>query len=236
MARTRTFAALRSEALALADCGNDPHILEAYDADGTGTVDLAALWVNQGIAELWRKLVHVDPDRYVVRTTQATVVGTSAYNLPAGFMAIRRVDLIVGTNRIPIDRWELQEAPYYSQDQTLGANGYRTRYRVMGQGIAGATTQIWFDPDPGANTFAIWYVVAPILLVADGDTFDGVAGFEDWVVAYAALRMCQRQETDATPIMAEMARIESSIVATASSRDQGRAPRIADVRQRGFRR
>jgi hypothetical protein len=229
--RTRTLAALEDDARQLADTVNDAHVTSA----------LAIIWINQGIAELWRKLVNVYPDRYTLRATFSTTAGTAAYDMADvlttdDFMAVRRVDLLVGSQRIPIEPFALQEAPYHASDPTNGYNGRLTRYRIIGQGIDGTGTQIYFDPDPGTNTFAIWYVQAPQLLVADDDVFDGIAGCEDWVVCYAAMRMCIRQETDHTPIMAEMARIESSILSAGGKRDVGRAPQIADVRPRGIRR
>lgn len=227
--------------MAMADCGHDPHITEADDADG-GTFNLAALWVNQGIAELWRKCVRVYPDRYLRTVTFTTTAGTAAYSLATilddgdmetdnddNFLAIRRLDLIRGTTRIAIDPFTLQDAPYYSPTPSAGG---LTRYRVIGQGIDGTDSHIYFDPDPGTNTYALWYIEAPPTLTADDDTFDGIAGLEDWVVLYAALRMCIRQETSTAEIMNEMARIESSITSTAANRDVGRATRIADVRPR----
>lgn len=223
--RTRTLLAMRNEARALADTVNDPHVSDAQ----------ATLWINQGIADLWRQLVHHDPDRYVIRTTLATTTGTLSYSLTVtapDLMAIRRVDLIRGTLRIPIEPFSIQEPPYLSQDSRGGGG---TRYRLMGGGIAGAATALYFDPDPGTNTYALWYIQAPQTLSADGDTFDGIAGLEDYVVAFTALRMQIRQETDPSAVMAEMSRIASSIGATAAHRDVGRAPRIADVRPRGMR-
>lgn len=235
--RTRTFLALQSEAMALADCGHDTHITEADDGAG-GTINLAALWVNQGIADLWRKLVRASPDRYVVSATLNTTAGTFAYDLEEDFLAIRRVDLMRGAQRLPVEPFEFQSAPYYVPDTTIGVSaGIRTRYRVVGQGVDGSTTQIHFDPDPGTNTYTIWYVTTPPVLAADDDVFDGVAGYEDYIVAYAAFRMMVRQDNTETAafVLAEQNRIESPIVASAANRDVGRAPRIADVRPRGFR-
>lgn len=239
--RARTFLALQAEAQALADCGNDPHITAADDGDG-GTINLSALWVNQGIAELWRKVVRANPDRYLRRVTFSTTAGTAAYNLSDvlddsdpetteddDFLAIRRLDLIRGNDRIAIDRFELQDAPYRNANPLTGG---LTRYRVIGQGVDGSDSQIYFDPDPGTNTYALWYVQRPPVLTEDDDTFDGIAGLEDWVVCFAALRMCIRQETSTAEIMAEMARIESGIAPIAGQRDMGRAPKIANTRTR----
>lgn len=221
--RVRTLAELDAEVRGLTDTVNDPHI----------SATLLTTWINQGVAELWRKLVKAYPDRYVLRATVTTTANDFAYDLEEDFLAIRRVDLVQGTQRIAIEPFALQEAPIYSAD-TRG--GGRTRYRVVGGGIDGSETQIVFDPSPGANTYDVWYVQAPQLLVADDDVFDGIAGYEDFVVCFAALRVCTRQETDPSAVMAEMARVEASIVATAADRDVGRAPRIADVRRRGFAR
>jgi hypothetical protein len=241
--RARTYLSLRAEALAMADCGHDLHILEADDGNG-GTMDLAALWINQGIADLWRKLVRVSPDRYLRSDDFTTTAGTRSYALATtilatdDFLAVRRIDLVQGSSRIPIAPFEWQEAPYWYPDPTFAnAAGVRTRYRVIGQGIDGASASIYFDPDPGTNTYTLWYIQAPRSLSGDSDAFDGVAGFEDYVVCYAAYRMMLRQDNteSAQFCMAEMQRIEGSIAATAANRDVGRAPRIADVRPRGFR-
>lgn len=233
--RARTLAELDAEARALADTVNDAHISTAQ----------GYRWINQGVAELWRKLVVAYPDRYLVGPVSfTTTAGTARYLLSTilddddpettgdeDFMAIRRLDLIQGTRRIAVEPFGMQEPPYHNSDSRGGG---RTRYRVIAQGIDGTGSAIYFDPDPGSNTYELWYIQAPQILVATGDSFDGVAGFEDWVVCFAAMRMCIRQETDPTPIMAEMQRIESSITAAAANRDVGRAPRIADVRPRGF--
>ena len=51
----------------------------------------------------------------------------------------------------------------------------RLRFR---NGIDGEATRLVFDRRPQAGRYEVHYVQAPQLLEADGDTFDGVAGFE----------------------------------------------------------
>lgn len=222
MARARTLLQLRTEVRALSDTVGDPHITDAQ----------ILVWINQGIAELWRRLTKLDADRYMVTTpaTIATTAGTQVYALPADFMAARVVYRLEGTRRIPIDRFELQQAAYDNGDPRDGWT--RTRYRIVGQGIGGASTSIMFDPDPGTASYRVFYIQAPALLSADGDTFDGVAGWEDWVVNTTARKVCIRQETDVSAIDAELMRIDADITSSATHRDVGRAPRIADTRRR----
>ena len=224
MARARTFAELQAEARALTDTVGDDHVSDTQ----------LGVWLNQGIAELWRKLVACDAGRYAIRDTLSTTAGTQGYDVEDDFLAMLRVSRLDGTRRIPIARFNFQQAAYDSPDPR---GGDLTRYTIIGQGIEGDASQIYFDPDPGTNTYETWYVQCPQLLSADDDVFDGVAGYEDWVVLYASLRIfIRQQDPDQMGILAEMARIDASIVKSATHRDVGSAPRIADVRQRSGRR
>jgi hypothetical protein len=219
--RARTLTELLTEVRALTDTVGDPHVTDAQ----------LTVWINQGIAELWRKLVTVSPDRYAVEATIATTAGDDAYDLEDDFMSIYRVCKMDGTRRIPLEQFEVVGAPYHAPDPS--ASGQRPRYRVMGGGLDGSTTQIYFDPDPGTATYEYWYIQAPQLLVTGGDTFDGVAGYEDWVVNYTSLKVfIRQQDPEQVGIQAEMMRIEANIAASAARRDVGRAARIVDVRPR----
>lgn len=221
MARARTLLQLRTEVRALTDTVGDDHVSDAQ----------LLVWINQGIAELWRKLVAVSPDRYAIAETITTTVGDSSYDLEDDFLSMYRIEQVRGTQRFPLRDFNLRQAPYDNSD-SRGSTGV-PRYRVVGGGIDGSTTQIVFDPDPGANTYAYWYIQAPQLLASDDDEFDGIAGYEDWVVLYTALRVyIRQQDPEQASIAAEMARIEASIAASAAHRDVGHAPRIADTRRR----
>lgn len=219
--RARTLTQLLTEVRALTDTVGDPHVTDAQ----------LTVWINQGIAELWRKLATVSPDRYAVAETISTTAGTDGYALEDDFMSIYRVCRMQGTTRIPLEEFSVVGIPYIAPDPSVA--GQLPQYRVMGGGIDGSTTMIYFDPDPGTNTYEYWYIQAPQLLAAGGDTFDGVAGYEDWVVLFTALRLfIRQQDPEQASIMAEMQRIEANIAASAARRDVGRAARIVDVRPR----
>lgn len=221
MARTRTLTALQTEVRVLTDTVGDEHVSDAQ----------LLVWINQGIAELWRKLVGALPDRYALYETIATTAGTDSYALEDDFMSIYRVERVEGRNRYPIEPFNMVAAPYRNTDPQNGAG--QTRYRIVGGGIDGAGTRIVFDPDPGTATYGYWYIQAPQLLASGADEFDGIAGYEDRVVLYAALRVyIRQQDPDQAAIAAEIARIDAAISASAAHRDVGHAPRIADVRPR----
>lgn len=220
MARARTLLQLRTEVRALTDTADDEHASDA----------IVNVWINQGIAELWRKLVNVSAYRYAVQDTITTVAGTNTYDLEDDFLSILSIWRVSGTQRIPLQNINPVEAPYRSSDVSMRG---LPRYWIPGGGIDGSGTAIYFDPDPGANTYGYWYIQTAQLLDADGDTFDGICGYEDWVVLYTALRVfIRQQDPEQVGVIQEMARIESSITASAARRDVGHAPRIADVRPR----
>jgi hypothetical protein len=187
----------------------------------------ALAWCNAGYAELVDMITNLDPDRYLLSTNIATAQGTPNYELPEDFARGRRVDLIVGGRPYPVKRFELQEPPYSSFDPMATPAGAGTRYRFVGN-------EIWFDPDPGTNTYRLYYVQAPQFLDAN-DSIDGVAGWESWIACFIAIRMKIKEDKDASTmaLSAEMSRIESRIKASASRRDSGSGETVADVQPRG---
>ncbi len=229
MARTVTLAALRNDARGLADAEGDTNVTDAQ----------ILVWINGDIQRLWNRLAIADPDRCTQSTTINTTAGTLGYNLPADFHEIRAVDLHQGANRIPVTRWIQQERWQHrsASDSYLAAmwNGTPTHYRVMGQGIAGAEAQIRFLPDPGTNTYTVLYIEVAPLLSADGDTFDGIAGWEQWIALRVARRILRKQQRYEQDFEQEIAEIEREIDAMAGLRDAAEAPRIADVRSPRFR-
>jgi hypothetical protein len=206
---------MRTEVRVLTDTVNDGHITDAH----------LNVWINQGLRELVGTLSRIDPDRYYVTTDLNTTAGTLLVALPSNFHQMRRVDWLVGTQTYPIEPFSLQEPPYLDPYASPGNPYADLRYRVMAQAL-------YFNRDPGAGTVRIHYTQAPITLSLDGSSFDGVMGWEDWIVMFAAARVRVRNDEDASFELAEMARIEDKIKSEASNRDAGRAPRIADVRPR----
>lgn len=99
----------------------------------------------------------------------------------------------------------------------------------MGQGIDGTEGLLYFEPDPGTETYTLHYIQAPQELAADDDDFDGVAGWEEWVIYDVGIRMMLKEEADASALERERARIEARIRRMAGERDSGTAPRVQDT-------
>jgi len=84
-------------------------------------------------------------------------------------------------------------------------------------------------------TVVVEYVPVYTDLVADGDKFDGVNGWEEYQVCFAA--KCMATKDEEWPLVgelkAEMARLRDRIAKLAPTRDAFRAERVKDVRGRG---
>jgi hypothetical protein len=217
--RTRTLAQLREEALERSDnVGN-----------GAITTAFANTLVNQGIAELVDLLVASDPERYYATETISTTAGTASYAPVATTVrSVIGVSLVVDDQRIPIEPLLIQER-LGPRNYTPAGRYPHTRYALRGNG---AGTRLHFDPDPGTNTYELIYVAQPANLTADGDTFDGFAGWEDYVVLYVAIALKDKLEEDSSFLRADLAKIRERIKCYAEERDAGSPPRIANVRRR----
>lgn len=214
MARARTLAQLRASVRQRADIEGvttytDPEI------DG---------YINDSIADLHRKLVRAWEDDYTDETTFATVVGQEAYDLSGvGPLHVRAVELLVGASAKPrpLDRWNFTNRSEYDR----GTNGGRpAAYRLVG------LEAIRILPVPDAvHTIRVWYVPGPTTLVLDTDEYDGRSGFEEYVVADAAIKVGIKEEADVRALVAERAQALADIMATAKVKDANRPDTVLDV-------
>lgn len=124
--------------------------------------------INSAIAEVWDLLVNTNPtEMYSKDGSISTVTGTTAYSLPSDFL-----------NAIAV----------YAVDSTTGTqrpvdpvNNYDRGYMRAPQ----STYTITLEYNPVAT-----------ILVNDSDTFDGVNGYEELVIALAARNFLIKEESD----------------------------------------
>lgn len=182
---------------------------------------------NDLIAQVWREILVVDPDRLVTMTTLSTTAGTFAYTLPSDFMSIRRLDWVDGTQRRTIE-----PAPMLELDMSSAGNGNQgdVVYRLIGGGQSGTTERIHLRPDPGTTTYELWYAIAPPVLSTDGATLDCRFGEHAYVIAGLAAFCMERQQDDSSPFRREQGAALEHVRTMARRRDVGRAKKITDVR------
>jgi hypothetical protein len=180
-------------------------------------------WLNKGLFEVHVAFVAAGGDK-MFRTSLpiTTIAGTASYNLPFTMLELTAVEMTInGNDRVMLHPFETYDRPYLLS-ASPGWSGQPTHYRVQGKNSYITQGTIEFLPTPtGVYTITLWYIYAPTRLVAGGDSFDGVAGFEDYAIKYAVPHCAVKAETCelAAWCAGEMARIKTNALAQIRNRD-----------------
>ena len=167
--------------------------------------------VNEAIAELYDILKGKRDDRLVTSTTLATVVGVASVALPSDFYELRK--LIIVDSQAQSGFTRLRKVDLDSAHKFWQLYGKRYRYRLQGN-------LLFLHPTPQAiESLTLYYIPYAPLLVADGDTFDGVSGYEELVTALGWRRCLVRQDLGTSEMDAEIQRLAARISSAADGRD-----------------
>lgn len=214
MANPVALSVMRADVRSRADIETSEHVSDT-DIDR---------WINNGIADVHKKLMKSDPDFFTVEV-EITPTSASDYDLEDDFLSIRGV--WYGAMTDPI---ETRSKIYRFHYQEMGIGPTpgglcRTRYKVIGQSIR-------FVPVPQSNrTITVAYVPIPTLLEEDEDTWDSVLGLEEYPVEFACWKARVKAEEDFSGHIMALNEMKDAIGEIAGRRDVSGAPRIARVRQ-----
>lgn len=222
--RTRTLTQLISDLRLLSDTQN----LTTRHDDASLTRA-----INQAIQRFREKLSTEGINHYLQPSTVTLSVGaTSPYPfttldlsaLSPGVVRVYQVHVTVDNRVIPLEGVEFTEV---------------TRYQDVYQGVKSGvplafanwtTNKLAIVPPPdSAYSAVVWYLPVLADLVNGADTFDGVAGWEDWVVYQAAIQIANRDrdQTQIALLASERDRIWAELI-----RSAGRVNRAATTRRR----
>ena len=184
-------------------------------------------YVNASVKELYDLLVAAFDDYYIADAYEVTLAADSHITLPTDFYKLRGVDKSNSTsNWFTLKPFNFLERNKYNNQNlanyALGPN--LVNYRVFGSTI---------KLEPSYNSegnYRIWYVPKCPALVSDTDSFDGINGWEDYVVVDCAIKMLQKQEDDVSVLMAQKNELKSRIEAMSADRDAGSPETITDAR------
>lgn len=181
-------------------------------------------YVRQSVARLYTLLDRLDYQYYLSEYTFSTTSGENAYALPADFWVLKGCKVQLSSGR-SVRCTPFMPAEHVWLDNTAQwpAYGAPIFYRL-------AQDNLIFAPIPtGVYSVTISYTPTPPALADDTDTFDGIAGFERWVVLDAAIKCKQKDSLDPSLLVAEKAEVEAWITSLANTRDTGETQRISDV-------
>jgi len=182
-------------------------------------------YLEEGKAELHELVVDKHEDFLVRSTTFSLVANQNGYDLPSDFLMPRGVDLVSGNNTYTVRPFMFRERNRLEGWYGGNSVGYNFMYQIFGN-------QIWFEPAPSSSgSIKLWYVPQVERFKNDGDTLNVAYanGWERYIVLYAAIKALQKEESDVSFLMAELAGVQKKIESN-SYRSPSDPKRIVDVR------
>jgi len=208
MARPVTFIEMKTRARQRADMENSTFIKESE----------LNFYINDSLAELYDILVQkFGANYYLKQFTITTAPGVLEYDLPVDFYKINGVDLVRGNSDSNLT---LKPFMFIERNSRTFFDNYR--YRLLGNKIH------FLDPD-ASREILVWYVPISERLVLDTDTFDGINGYEEYVIIDAAIKMKEKEESDIQGLLVSKQMMNKRIEEAAENRDEGSSDRVTDV-------
>lgn len=174
-------------------------ILNAADMANTSYISDAELltYINAAYASFYDLVTKADPLNYM-GITPTTVTFTSTTNYA----------------NLPADYYRMVGVDVQSGGDWIPISSFQF-------GGRGYTTVA------SSGTARIWYVPAPTVFTnVTTDNFDGVAGWEEYIVQMCAIDCLNKEESNTNAQRAKLAEVTARIQAAADSRDAGSPPRI----------
>lgn len=216
MARTRTLSELRTEAREEAGMENSAFVTDAE-------VDRR---INNRIAALYGKLVKARGEQfYRTSASFSTVANTATVALPTDFFKLLGLDVVIGS-----DTFDPKPMNWSRRNDFQDVSGWSSHRSIYYQ-IEKANLRFWPTPE-AIYSGTIWYLPHATVLASGSETFDGINGWERWVVLGVVIALLRKEESDVSAHLAELAEIDEQIAALATTRDDDGADFPRDVRRR----
>jgi hypothetical protein len=156
-------------------------------------------YVNASAQELYDIMVAAFEDYYFEETLTTLAPQQNTIALPSNFYKIRGIDEVINP-----------------------------QFRVTVKPYEWLERNIYIYPVGGRNLAIYWIPKMPVLAL-DTDTFDGMNGFEQYIITDVARKILMKEESDVQAMMAEKAEIKNRIQGMSANRMAGDANRIQDV-------
>jgi hypothetical protein len=156
-------------------------------------------YVSDSCATVYNMLVMARGHAYYQTTTTFVTTSATLYALPADFFELQLAQIDYGGLKQTLRPFMLKEAARWSE-----------------------------MPSQPGYTVTLRYTPAPPTLTLDADTFDGIAGFEQWAVLDAAIKALTKEESDVSVLLAQRAMKEQEIARLAPTRDAQFPDRVID--------
>ena len=193
--------------------------------------------INQSYYELYDLLVQKYGNDYYVAAplTIPITAGSQTYALPNGvnysaapaFYKLMGVDLQLypgQDNFLTLHPFMFSERNKFASPNFSALGGVlRPNYRLSGNNI------MLIPASPSGQSIRLWYVPRLIELAADGNSADGISGWDEYIIVDAAIKALQKEESDVSVLMAQKQALIARIEAAGENRDQGAPQTVSDV-------
>jgi len=191
--------------------------------------------ISNSYKELYDLLVSAYGNNYSVATnfTFQTDGTNQLFALPTDFYKLLGVDLQLqagnSASYVTLQPFNFSQRNRYAVPNFQSFYGVTNlRYRIHGQ-------QLWLTPLPVANqTIQLWYIPEPTTLASDSDSFDGISGWEEYVIVDTVIKAKAKQESDVSVEMAEKQALLLRIQAMGEDRDAGMTATVSDTQYNDY--
>jgi hypothetical protein len=208
MARSFTLLALRTKVRERADIESSSFI---SDTELNG-------YISASYAVLYERLVLSGLAYFESTENLTAVAGTASYAISATHMSTIGVDWQRASGKYePLRRLMPKERDNFPESSHPAVG-----YMLVGQNI------VLYPTPSAAATYRHVYVPAPADLTTDGQTVDGVSGWEEFIVNDAARKCLMKEESDTSAIERELDREIDRLEQARLHRYMADTPRITD--------
>jgi hypothetical protein len=181
-------------------------------------------FINASFGELYDLLVNSRGENYYVSSYNfTTTINQDTYPLPADFFKLMGVDYVTSTTQaITLKAFRWQERNRF-REPFYNVRNYNLMYQVRGNNLV-------FIPTPnGSQQIRLWYIPRHQELALDTDSFDGINGWEEYIIIDAAIKMRVKEESPVEELILAKNDMKARILSACSGRDSGEPPRVVDT-------
>jgi len=182
-------------------------------------------YINASVSELYDLLIATRGENYYISEFPITTIsGTKDYTLPAGFLKLMGVDWVISAgSTVNMQEFQWKERNLYTDPAWINGVFGNSRYQLRGGSIT-------FSPTPtSSQAVNVWYIPKPTALAVDADTFDGINGWEEYVIIDVAIKMRVKEESPVQELLLAKKEMKERIAQASKGRDSSEPPRVQDT-------
>jgi len=187
-------------------------------------------YINASVSELYDLLIASRGENYYISSHPITTSGgDDSYPLPDDFLKLMGVDWILANgSSCDMKEFQWKERNLYTDPAWFNGNFGNSRYQLRGDNIT-------LSPTPtNSQQIKLWYIPKPLTLANDADVFNGINGWEEYVVIDAAIKMRVKEESPVKDLQEAKEEMKRRILQASTGRDSSEPPRVQDVGERGY--